>query len=173
MENIIQKLKKIKALADRGSTHHERDTARMMLEELLIKYDVTIEELSSPEKKKYPFNFHTATEKKLLIQIVAHVLKINRVTYWKTRNTRRILFEMTAIEAALVGDYWAVYREPLKKEISRYIDTLYTAYLSKHKLFAPPTDEESDPDEDFDHALFSEMVRAMKNVDRPVKKIEG
>lgn len=169
MENILQKLKKIKARMDRGSTVHERDTARRMLMDLLKKYNYTLDDLVTPEKRRFYFNFFTATEKNLLFQIVAHITQESTVTWWRTRNTRKIGFDLTPIQAAMVQDYWEAYREPLKAEIKKYIDTLFSAYISKHKLFAPSSGDSNGKPIDID--LLRAMVRNLSEVERPVKKI--
>ena len=173
MENILQKLKKIKALADRGSTPHERSTARKLLEDLLKKYNMSMEDLITEEIQMFYFSFFTSTEKDLLFQIVGHITHTNRISWWKTKNTRKIGFKLTPLQAALVSDYWDAYREPLKKEIKKYIDTLFTAYVQKHRLFAPSNGKSNGDSDPVDRDLLLAMLRNLCEVERPTKKIEG
>ena len=175
-ENILQRLKKIQAMADpnRGTTPDERDTAKILLKQLLNKYDMTIDDLTTPTVERFHFNFFTATEKNLLFQIVAHVTKSSTITWFKTRNTRRIGFELTPIQAALVRDYWETYREPLKKEMKRYIDSLFAAFIHKHNLFNDgPSNGNGNKSQPIDPDLLNSIYHNLGNIRRPLIKIEA
>ena len=77
MDKIIDKLKKILALAERGE-QGEAINARIMLENELRKHGLTIEDLRSELKIPRIFPYKTKEEMTLFFQILNTTLKENR-----------------------------------------------------------------------------------------------
>lgn len=68
-EKIAEKLKKIKALAERGEGG-ERETAMRMYEELKAKYELEDEEIMLDAVTLHWFGYATELEEELLTQIL-------------------------------------------------------------------------------------------------------
>lgn len=67
-EKIAEKLKKIKALAERGEGG-EKETAMKMYRELAEKYQISEEEIDAEHLEKRWFAYKDEQEEKLLLQI--------------------------------------------------------------------------------------------------------
>ena len=172
-ENIKQKLRKIMELANRG-VDGERSTARTMLERLLKEYELTVEDLTTDEIRKYKISYYAAYEKKLLFQILFHVTQRKTLEYWTAgKGNTWITVELTPIQYHTVMDYWKTYRKPLRDQINTYIENLFQAYIEKHNLFGPGADEPGKPNEKLDPDLLHELKEHMQHIAKPVKQIEN
>lgn len=138
-EKILDKLGKIKKLAEKG-VGGEKETAQKMYRELCRKYDISEDEAENAFVKleKRWFSYKTELEERLLIQIFYKVTGDNtHYTYtgeYKRRKKRGI--ECTAIEAAEIELLFGFYREILKKEL----DVFMLAFVQKNDIYPDGTE---------------------------------
>ena len=135
-ESILERLKKIQALAESG-IEGERVNAQRLLDELLAKYNVSLEELAGGQTFRTEFRYRTAAERKLLAQIVMKVCSTRKVKHHPGTGDIQV-FYLTRAQAADVGDAYTHY----KAELKRSLDDVLSALCYRHNLFAP--DEEGD-----------------------------
>jgi hypothetical protein len=136
MELIIEKLKKIKELAERGEAN-EALVAREKLHIILNKYGLTIEDLEDVKISSYKFKYVTAAEKNVIIQCLSKVLDQPQMTYsWYKNKKKEFFVKMTEwqyTEAKILVEF---HIKLFRKELKTQMDALVTAYASKHDLFS-------------------------------------
>lgn len=150
-EQLLQKVKKIQTLAERGD-RGEKESAAALLERLMKQYGITETEIAEDRRGIAWFRFKTPLERKLLGQIIYAVT--GRVgsgcvgTY--TNRTRKMLgIECTAAERLEIKFSFEFYNAALEKELDRF----YSAFINKNNIFPEnPIDEipeagEIDPEE--------------------------
>lgn len=137
MENLIERLRKIEALADRG-TNGERENARRMLSDLCEKYGVTLEQLTEETKALYSFSARGDFERKLFFQVAAHVLQSRKIRNRKTKTG--ILAELTLPQSIAIRECWDHYRSAWHDQLGDF----FVAFVHKNNVFCPK--EEGIPD---------------------------
>jgi len=168
--SIKATLRKIKALADQGEGG-EKTAAQAKLNELMDKYGITMEELIVEDTDWHSFVCETKTEQELLVQIICEVRQVNSVAWrGRKRNNKRYDSMMTAAEAKEIGWMYKHYRKELRLEQKR----LFSAFVQRHSLFGPSTDDapQMDPDEAM---AIMKMARGLnsRTAQRANKQIEG
>jgi hypothetical protein len=136
MELIIEKLKKIKELVERG-VDGEAKAAREKLHILLNKYNLSIEDLEDNKVSSYKFKYVTSAELDIIIQCISKVTDNPKQVYSYYKDKKKEVFvkltEWQYIEATvLVKFHVALFR----KELKSHLKALVSAYCSKHHLFA-------------------------------------
>ena len=128
---IAEKLKKIKALAERG-VGGEKETAMKMYEELKARYDIE-EEIMLDTVSKHWFGYSDKMEEELLIQIFYMVTGSAAYYRYNGNYSRRKKrgCDCTEIEAAEITLYFNFYKEELKRELEAFL----TAFRCGNKLF--------------------------------------
>ena len=132
-EQLLQKVKKIQALAERGD-RGEKESAAAMLERLMKKYGITESEIAEDRRELAWFRFKTPLERRLLHQIIYAVT--GRVGYScvgaRTNRPRKMLgIECTAAERLEIELSFEFYNAALEKELDRF----YSAFLNKNHIF--------------------------------------
>ena len=152
-EKAILQLKKLRALAERGATEHERDAAQRMFEKLNKANDIAPEELFDMREVCF-FTAKTDLEKRLVTQIVAAVLDSHDFTSWKKGKRRnQIGFELTKGEYIKVSRLFDVYKKDLEKEMDR----TYHAFVRANMIYASSVTRDAD-------AITEEELREIKRV---------
>lgn len=149
-ERLHEKIKALLALAERGE-EGERENARFLMEKLLDKYGLSLDDVVSPDNtpERYWFPFQTKMEKLLLLQIRYMVTNIRSRSYYQ--DGRKIGLDLTAVQEAEIRFLYDVYRRNLKKELSIFFD----GFVQANKLFGElPDNEEPAP-------VTEEMLRAL------------
>lgn len=139
MDTFIDKLRKIEKLANCGIDGECKNAARM-LQNLLSRHGLTLEDLAEENKKEYRMNYRTIWEKMLLLQICAKITGSSRITYSKRRGKTGIFFKLSVPQYIDFMVMYKTYRPALKKEI----DTLCSAFFTKHDIFGPPPKDYKD-----------------------------
>jgi hypothetical protein len=143
MENILDKLKKIQALAEAG-VGGERENAKRKLEALLAKHGLTFEDLATKQLPQvHYYRYKGMTERQLLAQCHVRVVPRSRPRVSYTRKGRRAIgYELTPLEQLELGPLWSYYRRLWKKELGAF----FMAFIHKHDLFprGPKPKEEGD-----------------------------
>ena len=151
-EKALEKLAKIKALAERG-VGGEKETAKRMYEELCRKYEISEdeEEAALAQLEKRWFSYSTELEEELLLQIFYKVTgSVESYMYtgkYSRRKKRGCI--CTKLEAAEIELLFGFYREEMKRELEVFM----IAFKQKNNLF---------PDE---------TARAYKEYDGPERKL--
>ena len=83
MDRIIEKLKKILALAERGE-RGEADNARRMLEVELRRYGLTMEDILTNKRTMRIFKYNSNEERQLFVQILVNYLGSKHETLKKS-----------------------------------------------------------------------------------------
>lgn len=164
--DIIERLKKIKALAEKG-TEGEKVSAQKLLETLMSKHGIKDEDLSYTETKGYTFKCVGEMEIRLFGQICAHYEEMEgrEIKYLtplhirkghKTSFSRQIknmynykkgdncYVECTATDFVEIAAMFAIYKQNLEENLK----TFYYAFLLKNGLLitkganTTPSDEE-------------------------------
>lgn len=163
-ESILAKLRKIKALADQGATEGERGAATAALHRLLALHGLDPEAIADTVTHTTWFTFRSATEKKILLQVLAMITesRLKTLQFWdKKKGGRRVArtigVDLTAIQAADAIAAYAHYR----KEWTDHLAIQFDAFIQRHRLFAPSTAEEP---VETDPAYLQRLIRAMRGV---------
>lgn len=163
MEKIIEKLKKLLALAERGEAG-EAHNARRILENELRKHNLTIEDISSDRRKTYVFPYKDTDERRLFIQILANVCGTKSEAFKEAcMNTKkkRLYADLTDLEYIDVSNMYDFHRSHLRKEKNRLLKELFSAYVNKHDIFdKDPGEASTDKEIDWD-----ELRRVMALID--------
>ncbi|MBO5386791.1 MAG: hypothetical protein J6A59_01425 [Lachnospiraceae bacterium] len=129
-DKIQEKLKKIKALAERG-VGGEKESAIRLYNELLSKYEINEEEIFEEQLLKRWFRYSDDLDKKLLAQIFYKVTGDGQY-YEKTDKRKRMIgIECTDFELNEILFYYRFYSEHMKNEL----DTFIRAFFNMNSLF--------------------------------------
>lgn len=141
---IKQRLLKILELARRGEGG-ERVNAQRMLDSLLKKHGMTLDDLErdGPERTFYDFNFKDEFERRLITQCVyAYVPKWDGKSYGKGVQKNVVAYRLTKAEFLEVGLYLSIHRDALKVHMKKMAETAFNAYVQTNDLFGVRTDDE-------------------------------
>ena len=136
MGTNIERLKKLKELALRG-VGGEKEQATAMLEKLIKKYGVSMDDLDETIEKDFEFTYHGKHEYKLLIQIAYKVKneipEIYPLVYTMSgrKCNTKCLILCTEAQKVEIDFLFEFYKSLWKKEV----DFLMQAYIQKHRLF--------------------------------------
>lgn len=136
MELLIDKLRKIEALA-RSGIGGEKETAQRMLDALCKKYGITLDQIISVEKKPYRFTFKDKLDVMLLSHVVMSVCQTHKIMNWK--RGRAMYFELTKAQAIDVEDCFRHYRKAWRSQLK----DMMAAFVNANHLF-PPNEEGDD-----------------------------
>ena len=173
-ESVLEKLRKIKALAEQGRGG-EAVAAQNKLEALLKKFGVSLAELQASEATIFDFHCSGKSEQNLLLQITAFILQSKTFRMFSKSQNGRItktigvlLFPHQFVDIKSAFDH---YRKILKVEQVR----LLGAFIQKHGLF-PPSDGSEHPDpidqEELKRTLAMMAGLSEKSWQKPVKMLE-
>ena len=121
-EKITEKLKKIKALAERG-VGGERETAMKIYEDLKARYELEDEEIMQDEVTIHWFGYSNELEEELLKWIFYKVTgdKDCYAYHGKYKRRKKRGCECAEIEAAEIILLFSFYREKLKSELEAFM----------------------------------------------------
>lgn len=143
MDKHIELIKKLKALADKG-VGGEAENAQQMLEKMLLKHNLTIEDIVGEQKNDYYFKA-SGIKAKLLTQIIKRVnydLKIYDIpsnVVKKYSLSGNVMTTCTVAEFIEIEQMFYIYDNLYKRES----EIFYKAFLTANDLLArPPKDEQ-------------------------------
>lgn len=152
-QSILERLKKMQALAESG-IDGDRENARRMLQEMLLKYGITLKDIASGEEKWHRFICANELEVKLLSHVVLKICQTNKITNGVDKKKKWARwYKLTAVQHADVTDAFAHYR----KEFQTVIKDSLSALIQRHNLFSPEEDED-----DGKEPTSEEMERAKR-----------
>lgn len=135
MKPADERIKKIYELAMHGVAG-EKETAQALLDKLLVKYKISLEDVINDESKDiYFYKFHDKAQKTLLVQIFYKVTNSQK-SYCKQTPTGRINrtelgVECTAAQKIEIDLLYDFYFTLWGKEQ----DALLFAFIQKHQIF--------------------------------------
>ena len=132
-EQLLQKVKKIQALAERGD-HGEKESAAALLERLMKQHGIAESELSEDRREMAWFRYKTPLELRLLNQIIYAVtgrVAFGCVGAYTNRPRKKTGIECTAAERLEIEFSFEFYKAAFEKELERF----YIAFLQKNRLF--------------------------------------
>ena len=132
-ERILERIKAVQALAERGD-RGEKENAAAMLERLMKQYGITETELAEDRREIAWFRFKTPLERRLLNQIIYTVT--GRVAYscvgkYTNRTRKKLGIECTSAERLEIEFSFKFYNAAFEKELDRF----YSAFLNKNHIF--------------------------------------
>lgn len=149
---IKKKLKKILALAENGSAG-EQENARNMLQDLLRKYNITIEDIACEVEKEYIFSkINNKMEFDLWSQVIFKVRNVSTFNYFEL-NGGKYAIKCTEAERIEIENQFEfhkrLFRNEYKKQLKNLQEELLSAYVNKHNLFSDcPVEEEQENQEE-------------------------
>lgn len=154
-EDIINKILKVKALAERG-TEGEKKNAERMLNDLMQKYNVSDSEIDIEKREVYLFDTENPMFLQLFVQIYhlnygrdreildATKMKKSLKKQWASfgygDETGNILLKCTKAEFIEVKMLFEIYKEDLKRQF----DTFLYAYFMKNDLLVKRDESDGD-----------------------------
>lgn len=163
-ERLLEKLGKVKALADRGEGG-EKESAERTLAALMKRYGITEEDLEDKKVTIHWIRYKTDWERRLLGQLAYMHLGTGHsfgcVGRYTKRPRKEVGIECTPAQYIEIEADFAFYSEAMKEEMELF----YSAFLQKNGLFPPPelaaepTEAEKEEWEDL------ERERAMKRAE--------
>lgn len=152
MDRIIDKLKKLLALAERGE-RGEADNARRLLEAELRRHGLTLEDICSDSKRARMFKYNSNEERGLLIQVLVNYLgsksdAFSESTYNKRK--RQVYIDLTDMEYIDISNMYDFYKTQFKKERKRLLHDMILAFVQKHSLYDSTPSERPDDDREID-----------------------
>ena len=143
METIIEKLKKVKELMDRGE-EGEALAAKNLLFKLLAKHGLTLDDITDDVKKSYLFKYVFAREKRMMLQCISKVADDPKLRYSHQNDKKKEFWvDLTEWQYIEVSDMIEFHVKQFRKEMELKMDAFLGAYINKHNLFA----ESSEPGE--------------------------
>lgn len=141
---IVDKIKKLKELVDRG-VDGEVFAAKRAIEQLCEKYDINIENLLKEEVKLYTFKikYNNKFEQQLLFQCYSKVTNRKVISYYKDKLRPNIIeFELTNIEYIDLKGMFEFYRKIWSKIMKSSLNDLFDAFISKNEISHNQEDNE-------------------------------
>jgi len=161
-ESIKEKILKVYELVKRG-VDGEQSAAQKRLDTLLEKYNITLEDILSEEKKEYRFKKGHHHDKSILFQCLAKFT--TQDTYTKYHRKGYIDVELTKVEYLDLSEALEFYKKLYRKEIKTFL----SAFIYKHNIFGP-VDENAKEEkkrkkkkDDIDIYQMIQMMAGMSN----------
>lgn len=167
-ERLLEKLGKVKALADRGEGG-EKESAERTLAALMKRYGITEEDLEDTKATIHWIRYKTDWERRLLGQLAYMHLGTGHsfgcMGQYTGRSRKKVGIKCTAAQYIEIEADFAFYNEAMKEEMELF----YSAFLQKNSLFPPelaaePTEAEKEEWEDMErmwkiHSMMNGMDR--------------
>lgn len=157
-ESILEKLRKIKALAENG-VGGEMIAAQEALDRLLKEYGLTMEDIADDKRETYEFKYSNEREMALMMQVIVHLFGSKSHVYNTGRYNKKakyVFLEMTKVEYLDMRGTWDYYRREWKKYLEKGLKELLSAYILKFDLYDITPNPEDKPSERLD---FETMMR--------------
>lgn len=142
-ESLKDKLKKLKALAERGCGG-EAENAQRLLERLCAANGIDLGQLNDEEKKsRYTFNIGcNSVFKTLFTQCYCKVTNSSEMSY-RQETRSKISLELTQADYAELKGLFEWHKANFEKELEDIKKTFIHAYCQKHRLFPESSSETS------------------------------
>ena len=146
-ESVLEKLRKIARLAERGYKG-EADNARRKLEKQLAEYGLTMEDVLRERKSCREFRYSNKYEFRLFLNMFAQQFGSDSEEFkgaTLNRSSKKIHVELSDIDYADFAPEWDYYRTEFARELRKTEEALLIAFVNKFDLFdKTPKDDEGD-----------------------------
>lgn len=136
-ERLLQKIKRVQALALRGVSG-EKESAAAMLDKLMKQYGISESDIAEEHREIAWFRFKTPLEEKLLFQVIYSVVGNRGVYERKNRNTKKKYkmqgVECTPAERLEIELSYEFFKAAMETEIERF----FRAFVNKNHIFPSP-----------------------------------
>lgn len=136
-ERLLEKLEKVRTLAERG-VGGEKESAERTLAELMERYGITEEDLEDTRASTHWIRYKTEWERKLLHQLAYMHLGTGHsfgcVGRYTNRPRKEVGVDCTPAKYIEIEADFAFYSEAMREEMELF----YEAFLQKNHLFPPP-----------------------------------
>lgn len=161
-EKVEAKLRKLLALADRGEGG-EKDNARRMLDKMLERHGLTIDDLVDERREIRWFPLVHKYDRQLANQILAKVCDTHYPTTWRNKERpKQIGVEVTPAEAI----EFELHYETLRKALIEHFDIAYAAFVQANRIY--PSTRSDDSDESLSERDMQVVVMASAISPTPV-----
>ena len=134
-ERLLEKIRKVQALANRGADG-EKQSAAALLDRLMTQYGIDEAEIAEERLEECFFRYKTPYERKLLVQVVYTVtgkIPFKCVGKYSGRARKQVGIKCTAAERLEIEFSYEFYKAALEEEMERF----YSAFLMKNDIFPP------------------------------------
>ena len=152
MDRIIDRLKKLLALAERGE-QGEADNARRMLEAELRRHGLTLDDIRSERKSTRVLKYCSNEGLQLIIQIILNYSGSTSEAFKEARynaRKREIYIELSDMEYVDISNMCDFFKAQYRKERKRLLHDMIMAFVQKHSLYDSTPQERPDNDREFD-----------------------
>lgn len=146
-ESVLEKLRKIARLAERGYKG-EADNARRKLENQLAEYGLTMEDVLQERKSCREFRYSNKQEFRLFLSVFVHRFgteseEFKGATY--NKSSKKINVDLSDIDFADFAPEWDYYRTEFARELRKTEEAMLVAFVNKFDLFnKTPKDDAGD-----------------------------
>ena len=155
MNSLIEKLRKLQTLSERGEGGEARNATKLLYQ-LMEKYSISLDEISSETPKRQYYN-HKGIYQQFVVQIIAS--EIGHFSYHRSIGKGKkseMSFVCTDSEfkfiVAKVDYYWKLLKEEEK--------LFYKAFIQSNSLYSKPS--ENDVQQKFTQKEIDEFWKIMK-----------
>lgn len=150
-DTIFAKMQKLYNLWERNTEGAEAEAAqaKKILDNMLSKYNMTLEDLIKPkdEVQEFYFRYSSEEEKKLLIQSVVALfgtLSDEWKNFYRRNNGKMVLYiKTTKAKYVLLEDLWLFHVKNWNLQKKIMLQNAFHGYLSSNELF--DKDEDKNP----------------------------
>lgn len=144
-DRIKQRLIKILTLSRRG-VGGEKDNAERMLNNLLKKHGLTLEDLVDEDVKNITwFRCKNKVERTLLSQCCLKVIDSWDKNFWGSKSRKnQIGIQVTKAQEIELGLTFDAHRRAFNKELEKHVERLVSAYVQRNQLFSSTPSNESE-----------------------------
>ena len=173
MSTKVERLKKLRALAH-GGVGGEKEQAQAILDKLMKKYDISLDEIDEEILNVYEFEYHGKEQESLLRQTIYKVTN-SKTSMWGLAYTcsgrkckTRLGGKCTAAQKVEIEFLFDFYKRLWDKERQ----ALLQAFIQKHRIFGELKDDE-EPTElsDEETEKIFALMRGLSN-ESPQRQIE-
>lgn len=155
-DTIRAQLRKIQALVESG-IGGEAENAKRMLETLCKRYGISVEQILSPEVRRFRFTKPPAHHWDLFVHCFCFVTRKNKITYHKAG--RSVLIELTLADFIDLRACFAHYQPIFEQEI----EDLFLAFAGKHHIWGAH-DPDAPEGEPMDPERMARLFAKMKGI---------
>jgi len=139
-QKVQGKLRKLQALAERG-VGGEKINAQRMLEKLLARHGLTLEDLADERRETRWFPAPTKFDVRLAAQILAKVCNTNDPGVYSSKSRpKQVGVDVTPAEAI----EFELHYDTLRRALSEHFKDAFSAFIQANRLFSNlPSDESS------------------------------
>lgn len=170
MENIIEKLRKIKKLADKG-INGESENAKLLLKQLMQKYGINDFQIEDNEpQENYMFHVKNKLEETLFYNCMANLFgsesEIMKSGYHYRNRKKDLYFTMKLSEYLLAKDFFNFHLKYFKQTMEKEKRKILKAYIHANDIFdITPQNKETGETEKTDESI-TEIIEMLAMSER-------